>query len=492
MGQVSVTLGSANQATAKITNLNIGSIYADWDYKLKIWPHIPRGSGSVTGSVSGSYADVSVVADLDTSSPGHVSVKASSVSVSVGDLSIKFHGGLTSLLLNLFKDLFGGFIRSKLSDALSTSITAAINTNLNAALLALPTSKPLSKGANHWNQTSMEIGFTSWDGTTSYVSLGVEGYVQANLPNWSPPYTAPSLPVISPVADTSYVQVMLSAYTLESLAAASVSVDALSTLITHDKLPAGFPVQLNTSSTAFKLIAPGLAARYPNQLMAIKAYAAQGAVVSSAADDDSFAVSLPLRLEFDAATGGYLAPGFTLGCTLSTALKVGVKTGAVPAINGSLEYLSCPLTVTNSSVGAVNIGLLKDAVDILLSRVIMPLVNDLAGIGLPLPAVDGISLTNPGVHFENNYAVISTDVSVNISALPFVVPEQVKLQDGSVVQWNQHPALPDAATLARVHSEGQADLRDQLATLKTEYPQVAEYMLSAEPSAGLRGANAGA
>lgn len=66
----------------------------NWDYKLKIWPHIPRGSG--TADINMGSTTLGAGIDLGVTDLRPV-VTAANANVNIGSFDIDFHGGITPL-----------------------------------------------------------------------------------------------------------------------------------------------------------------------------------------------------------------------------------------------------------------------------------------------------------------------------------------------------------------------------------------------------------
>jgi hypothetical protein len=421
VGDISFVLQSGNTASLTISGFH-SSINADFDAHTTFWPHI-GGHGGVSASAGGTFQ---TTVTASTTSDGHVQLTSDAVSVDISSLDIHFSGGLTSLILNVIKDLFGGLIRSSIEKMIDSKFGALVSTDLNAALAQIKTVKTFAKAP--YNNTEALIGFEDLSTTASYISAGLEGYlVPVANPSAIPPFSVVTMPDFYSGASDAFVQVMVSAFTVESLAWGFIGAGALQHVIPPSAVPANAALQLNTNDPAFLLIAPGMVTRYPNMNIQIDARVQQGVQVSSATNDDSFAVSAPLTLALQPLTPQGPADAFILGCTFSTSLKVSISNQTAggnanaPAIVGEMEYLQCPLAVQNSTVGPVKIGVLADVLNYLLPNVLVPLINQDLAIGFPLPSSPAVSLQQTSISFEDNYVVFGTAISINPNDIPINV-----------------------------------------------------------------------
>lgn len=93
----SFTIGSSSATMDAATGLNLAlgdiglACHGSWSFKLKSWPHIPDGSGSVDITVGSTSATL----DMDISASGtHPFLTPSNVALNIGSFNIDFHGSL--------------------------------------------------------------------------------------------------------------------------------------------------------------------------------------------------------------------------------------------------------------------------------------------------------------------------------------------------------------------------------------------------------------
>lgn len=189
-----------------------------------------------------------------------------------------------------------------------------------------------------------------------------------------------------------------------------------------DDLPPNFPLQLNTSYDAWKLIAPDLAKKYPDDEMHVKFGVQNETEIHSLAANDSFSVSIPVAVDFQVNSADGSKSAFTLGCPLKTSMTLSIKDGdsdGQQSIVGHMEYADCSVALVHSSVGTVNYKSLKHGVSFILKYFLQPAINKILNKGVPLPS---FGLTNSSVTFEDDYAVIGTAVQVGTSTVAKNVP----------------------------------------------------------------------
>lgn len=387
--------------------------------KLDIWPH-PSCSFDLSGSVSGGSASLIIDATADA---GHVHVAAGSTNVNVGDFDIHFSGGICGFVANLIKDIADFFFKSSVEHLVENEIdsilTSFINTDANNILNSIPIDIPLPL---HPPYDIAELEFSLTDNPTfasGYIGADIEGGVVNKATKTPAPFPAPSIPTFVNSSADHYIQIFLSPYVIESAVWVYQQAGLANATVHHDLIPASFPVQLNTTDLA--IIAPGIKTSFPNDWVDIGIKVPEGTKANvTSSPSAGVALNVPLQLEFNAETTSGDKNAFTLGCTFSGAIALTAVLNAssgYPMIAGNLSYLECPLQVLSSNVGAVNPGLAKDLVNFVLADVIVPLVNDVLTIGIPLPTLDGLTFRDVDIVNGDGYVLVATDFTYNPSSL---------------------------------------------------------------------------
>jgi hypothetical protein len=243
--------------------------------------------------------------------------------------------------------------------------------------------------------------------------------------NASKPFypVAPSpVPTTPPEVFSTYmVALSLSEYFLNSGLYVFWKQSLLTITVTPDEVPSSLPIQLRTSS--FKAIAPGLVAKFGEDAnMTLKASAigepkvtfdARGAeaIRATMPSDLSFAVILP---------NGSSAPAFSISSPVNVSLHVWVSRqgpSGTSVIRGNISLLSItPLTVLHSDCGAVHVELLSDAIDFLLSDIIVPAANKIISGGFPIPSAGGVSVNRTGINVDGGALQLLVDIAYNPTA----------------------------------------------------------------------------
>ena len=379
---------------------------ADWNFKLHIWPHKPSGSGTVDISVTGTSATLGV---LVTAAALHPQMQTSSVDFAVGSINLTFHGSILDWLLNLFKGYIEDRIKSGLTSAFSTAIATVIAKQIDPALAAMPMAIPLSHAPPPYNTNEVRFGLTDNPTfTAAYMAVDLQGDVVPIADQRDPPIAPPALPPWTAASADYAVQLQLSSYTPESALYAFYTAGALSWLLP----PADLPLGLNTTA-GYALIAPGLPAAYPGRPVEMNvSFASLPNITFS---PSGIAVAALLRLDWIVPPVNGSAPVAAFSLLAQTDFSGAIVARAAngtaqpAALVASIAYINSTLTTLNSIVGPVNTPLLQALVDDVFAGVIVPIVNALIATGLPLPQIDGVTLVNPAVIYNNGFVTVATN-----------------------------------------------------------------------------------
>eukprot|EP01138_Halocafeteria_seosinensis_P012884 gb/GECG01013162.1/.p1 GENE.gb/GECG01013162.1/~~gb/GECG01013162.1/.p1 ORF type:complete len:573 (+),score=84.44 gb/GECG01013162.1/:1-1719(+) len=396
---------------------------AKWELKLEIWPH-PHKHGSADASTSNAGATLAVGVSHDNS--GHATVNPDSVDVNVGDLDVHIHGGVIGDILDFFKNIFKHWIEKHIEEAVEKALKKVIDDKANHALQRIPVViNPITDPP--YNVSTVKMGITSVPHVSSeFIGAGLQGYfVDSQNPSKLPPFTHPSLPNYEKsTANQSYLQLLISGYTVESFFWVFQSRGLLEKTVTPSNVPPGFPLKLNTQDPVWKAVAPKMPSVYPKDDVHIVFEIQSGTKVQSSENDDSFSVNMPIAMDIQAMTSDGAKSAFILGCPMKSALKVSVKERkndtskqTSQVIAGHMEYLSCELQLENSTVGKVHYSDLKKGIDFAIEHLVMPILNNVLRVGFPIPSGDFVTLKNTSVKFGDDYAAIGSEISVNLTKI---------------------------------------------------------------------------
>jgi hypothetical protein len=411
VGSQSVTFSSTIDVDLEGMSL---SCSAGWNFKLKSWPHVPDGSGTVDISVSNTKASMSV--GLTTQNL-HPQLQCAPVALTIGDINLSFHGSALDWILNLFKSLIENAIKSALDGQVGSAIASFVNEDVNKELSGLNLDLAIA-APPPFDIAEARFGFIAYPVINpSFIGVQMQGdVVPIASPNASLPIPPPSLPPFSPSSDGQlYIEAFISSYTLVSAAYTYFAANLEHWTITPAEIPLGF-----NETQAYLLVAPGMVIAYPANAtvqLIVSVGDVPEVVITNAT---GIAATLPLLLSFEAENANStFTEAFAVNAEATLSLSPAV--GQNPKVNGGLiitgtfKYINSNLTLNTTNVGPVNVGLLSIFAGVTLEDVIVPILNELLQTGLPIPAADGLSLVNATLTTGDGFILLGSDFSFSPS-----------------------------------------------------------------------------
>lgn len=315
--------------------------------------------------------------------------------LSVGDFSIKFHGG-ASWFINLFDGVINPIIKSQLNKQLCeqaipelnyTLLSLPLKINLGDVLIDLSLVKPMDCGSG-------------------YAAISNKGEFYSTKHPVEAPYTPPVLP---PVSDTSNYMLSLwfTDYVLNTGAYVYQSLGVFKYNVTQKQIPPDVPFQLNTNF--FEQIIPEFYKKYPNMAIVLGVEALKPPVVNFY--EKSINATIPGGAIFYVVNSTTSRTEWVF--TLSAAVDLGAIAWLQPnktdeLVCANITSLSIKLDVLNSSIDHLNISGLQSLVDFATQFAIIPVVNPFCKA---IPSIANVSVTHPSLTFGKGYIRIDTDIS---------------------------------------------------------------------------------
>ncbi|XP_043946262.1 bactericidal permeability-increasing protein-like isoform X2 [Protopterus annectens] len=349
--QSAVTFFPGTGIKLSISNAYI-KINGDWRVKVLFI----SDSGSFDISVSG--LSISAVIWVKKDDTGRPAVGSAGCSSSIGDLSIKFHGG-TSWLYNLFTGALEGPIRNSLNEKLCPEVNNAIN-GLEPHLQTIPITAQIDKIA--------EIEYSLVNPpeiTDKYTDLDFKGEFYNIGQHTEPPFSP--LPIVLSDQTDSMLYVGISEFFANSAGFVYTRAGALQINITDDMIPEESPFRLNTHS--FGVLVPEIEKLYPNMSMVMHLSASKQPVLTSQPDNLTVVVTGEIKM-LVILPNASLAPLFILGL----------------------------------------VSKLQTLVNLALKLVVLPQINEKLAKGFPLPTIDKIKFVSPSIKINQGFILIATDI----------------------------------------------------------------------------------
>jgi len=224
------------------------------------------------------------------------------------------------------------------------------------------------------------------------------------------PTESPGSPVAMPdsLDLTKMVQIFGSQYSGNSILYALQQSGRIEAHVFASMIPPDAPVHLNTSDVAWMLLAPGLASKFPNMPMQLYIYTTESPVtgIEPLGGNVNATGNMDVQVVFE---NGTVVTAFTLNGTVYCSANATMR---AENISVDLTYLFAEFGLLYSNIGQVYVTQFDKLID-LLAQHIIPLVNQKIGAGIPIPAVDGITFTNPEINWNQGFIMIATDVVYN-------------------------------------------------------------------------------
>ena len=195
-------------------------------------------------------------------SGGKLSLGSVKSSADVGHFDPRCGGGVSGSVINVISSLFDSTIKHELNDLIEDEVKSVLKDEAKRLLSGITWTYALEKGV-----AILDFSPVALMSTSDRLSLNM----RASLVDPSgdlPPAEAPGLPAWSPDASDAYLQIMLSSWSLDTVAFTYWKAHRLQRTITHNDIGQYSPVQLNTSNIGL-LCAPGLLVKYPHHWMSI-------------------------------------------------------------------------------------------------------------------------------------------------------------------------------------------------------------------------------
>ncbi|XP_058229566.1 bactericidal permeability-increasing protein-like [Hemibagrus wyckioides] len=366
------------------------NLHGNWRVK---YLRIIKDSGSFDLSVK--KLSISVTIGVKGDDTGRPTVSSANCAASVGDVSIKFHGG-ASWLYNLFKSYVDKALRKALQNQICSLVAQAID-EMNPHLKTLNVLAPVDKYA--------EIEYSMVESpliSNSSIDLSLKGEFYNIGHHQEPPFSP--TPFSLPDQDTNMLYIALSAFTLNSAGFVYNNAGVLSLYITDDMIPSGFPIRLNTRT--FGTFIPQIAKQYPGLMMKLLVKAVKEPDITFQPNNVTVRVSSTVTA-YAIQPNATLSLVFILSVNASVSAQIyvsGLKVAGVLSLNGM------DMALMTSYVGPFQVKSLDSVFNMILKVVVIPKVNSYLKQGYPLPSIGKMNLLNTQLQILKDHVLIGTDV----------------------------------------------------------------------------------
>jgi lipopolysaccharide-binding protein len=319
-----------------------------WQYKENSWPHVSdSGTADITAAIT-----VALVLQGAVGANGQPACTVVSCASSVDNIDVTFHGG-ASWLYNLFISIVRGVIKENLQNALNANIPPIIAVLMQMTLTTIPTTVPVDGNTLTLNYQLIQApyvpaagGFVTADFKGSFVATDVGEQL-------------PGQPVAMPDSVTgSMLQILLSAWTMNSIPYAYMTDNKLQGTVTAADVPSGQAYLLNTDTISTFI--PELGQLYPSAQMQIEIAAVQSPSIDI--EDNEMTFSANAQVTFDAWNAllqqydDVFAVNIQIMCDIS--LSLSFPSGQV-VISGFMKATNLTAQLVSSNVGNFDVAVLS-------------------------------------------------------------------------------------------------------------------------------------
>lgn len=326
---------------------------------------------------------------------GRPAVSSINCAATVGDVSIKFHGG-ASWLYNLFKKFVDKALRKTLEKQICPLVADAVS-DLNPHLKTLNVVARVDEFA--------EIEYSMVSSPTvsnASIDLSLKGEFYNIGKHQEPPYSPTAFSLPPQINNMLYIGVSI--FTIDSAAFVYNQAGALSLYITDDMIPRGSPIRLNTRT--FGAFIPQIGKQFPGLMMKLLVKTVKNPIITFQPNNVTVQATGTVTA-FAIQPNTTLTPLFVLNLETSVSAQVfvsGMK------LAGAVTLNKMDLTLRTSYVGDFQVKSLDNIFQMVLKVVVIPKLNVQLAKGYPLPTLGKMKLVNTQLKVLKDFMLIGTDV----------------------------------------------------------------------------------
>lgn len=345
-------------------------------------------------------ADGQAHATIGVDGAGRPTVNCDAVKISLGGLDIELHGSFSAWLLQLFVDVFSGYIKSAVEGAAAGAIKDTVNQQAAQALATIPVREQIG------TYSYVDFGLAAAPAVTAdTLAMPLNGAFHNQAPYPDPPCPAPHHQLPDSFGPAAMVQVFVDEFIVDSAAQIYYFQNFLGLSVNDSQVPAEVPIRLNTAT--FEDIMPDLYALYPDTMMQLDAFASQPPLAFFT--PDGISGKMPTMLNFSVLpTGKPRVPAFGLKADVSFAGTAECDDGK---IFGKVSLLDAPITLgwVAPFMQPFDPMPFGELVKFAISYAAIPYINKFLGQGFAIPVVEGVTFSNEHITMGQGFIAAGMD-----------------------------------------------------------------------------------
>jgi hypothetical protein len=388
---------------------------AKWDYEFNSWPHLPFGDGSVL--IKATNALVSMALEVQEDGRNRPIAFARDARVNIENLDIDFGGGLSAIVLNLIEGFISSDIKRNVANAVTSVLANLINFDLNDVIAKRNWFQNLDLPYPN-NVSSFLYGLARNPIlNTNFMEFPLQGYVDDFLnPLNFTDGLFPNLPGFDVANIFEDLQILLHKFLPQSLYNSFWKSGLLTYILSRGADGTKTTLSpLNTTDVVFAI--PRVRSKYP------AGHAVRTVVdpigLLNVTNDPMLGpfFGVPLQLRFIPDFLENIPDGHVVvQCIASGKVNVGFEErGTSTFLVGNITFLDCPLQLFDNTLGGeIDLGKLQPIADMLLRDGWLQYINKFLDKGVPVPNLDGLTITNSTLRFFNDYVVIGSNFTTTV------------------------------------------------------------------------------
>ncbi|XP_069112916.1 bactericidal permeability-increasing protein-like [Argopecten irradians] len=382
------------------------SISVSAHYRYKYTPYFLHieDDGGIDGSVFGGLFDVRLAVGID--STRRPRVRMDSCNCAIDRVKVKFSGGISSMILNLFRSLVEDYLKkilkSKVCDAIRDTVDRDLEKSLHRAHIS---SKIGPKFLLDYGLQKSPV-FNSDSMETFHKGII---YCRKNITQV--PFQPSPFPPVT--RNDKMIYAWVSGYMFRSLTYQAQRNGVLHKTLTNDDFLNSTVGFLSTSCKFGKLcigkFLPQLQHQFPREVVEIE--------LKSRKAPNIILVDGQLRLIMNGSMTLFVKPPtaaerkylFTMDADMASSIKVSYSDGYLHSNLGKMNFNIC---ISNSTLHPIYDRALNFIMQNIVKHYVKPALDSQGSIGLPLLKSDDIKLVNTNLTLTQDAIIIGTDLQV--------------------------------------------------------------------------------
>ncbi len=351
-------------------------------------------------------SDIGATFALSVSADGRPVIQSYNVVVDINNIKIKTHGSIFSWLYNLILKAFKGTFKRAVESALKN----ALETTFNEKIAEIIATLPMAAHVGQWGSIDLHIPPNGLGVVGQSIVLAFNGEIypvggasDGQTPRHEPQPFAPSGRLLDLVLDTFTIQSGFHTYHKTGI---------FHKVIDREHHMEGFPDLFHTSNwTSF----PSMDKVYFDHQVRFVAEFESEPRIAAETGVLELAAGFLIRIQVAPQGSSDWVTAFNVVAVGGTNINLSLDTTVEfhPVVHLSISEFNPNFSVTDSTIGVVDLSLLRFLITTLLDHVIVPAINILVSDGIPLPTVQGLTLSNAEFNVVKNGFSMHCDVDFN-------------------------------------------------------------------------------